>query len=108
MSRSSNSPRWRVITAYLNATPSRSTPPLFLRTPAPGGAPPPRAAVADSPARPSLPGGQRRSPPRAPRRAPRRTQPPRLRLELFTELAALPPLAWSRLPFRFHAPPPPR
>jgi len=31
MSRTSNSLRWRVITAYLNATPSRSTPPLFCK-----------------------------------------------------------------------------
>ena len=51
MSRTSNSPRWRVITAYLNATPSRSTPrPLFLRRLAPAGVPRAHAAADDSPA----------------------------------------------------------
>src|SRR5450759_2502957 len=50
MSRTWNSPRWRVITAYLNATPSQSTPPLFLQRPAPGATRQPRAAVDDSPA----------------------------------------------------------
>src|SRR6185437_6780318 len=55
MSRTWNSHRWRVITAYLNATPSRSTPPLFLRTLAPGAVLPPPAAAGDSPAREFLP-----------------------------------------------------
>src|SRR5207245_5373766 len=63
MSRTGNSLRWRVITAYLNATPSRSTPPLFLQRLAPDAARHSRAGAGAPLGRP-IP-QRRRSPLRA-------------------------------------------